>query len=953
MAYYKHTRSDFGITWYKVKEKNSGINDYLESLRANDDNLFLVKRHHYAIGQFWGIANIQQLKKMLKTNTYLYEILSPNRKKKVYFDVDSKTDTLVECKNKILESFPNANFQISGYRNADKCSFHIILSNYTFDSSTVNVIKNFVDNNRNIGFDSAVYNKFNLMKCINQSKPKKDAQIQQYIEGDTDLTKHLILCNFDEICFEVKQLPNLIRNTIKRSIEYNASYKIDLLDINKNDIKHNLADDFDINNSYAETKLKAIPLYDKLNENTLKHDVIWKIMIWCKNENLSFNVFWDWCKQKDASQSRMNRYLDYWESAEKYMISEKFINTILYKFYPFLEENRTKRMYRTMNTIQPTHYIASKWLSKADINNDVKISYLSIKMGGNKTGSVIDYINEYYKDLRVLFISPRIALSNDIMGRMKESHLEFANYKDIKNKSDLQYFTKLICSINSIHYLADAVNYDLVIVDEIETIWPSFKGEARTHGKNVNANWNTFMNILTNSKKVIVMDALMSRKTLQVIGQPKDNYEIITLEEEQESRDYIKYRPREEDLWFNKIRTSLVNGEKIIIFMPYKMVNTNSKRHHLAGVNELVKWLCNELNLTENEDIIGYYAEAKENKEALTKIQEIWGRAKCIVANTCIAVGNNYSGDDFDKIFAYFSNWVETRDFIQFLYRVRNPKEKTMHIYYEKQITTFDNFCRHKIVLEDTGFNKLKSGFIIEDKTSPKDKLDVLMKKCNINLQNTNPEKIPNIKLSNEFVIKYSDILDIDENTYKLLTSNIEMGFGSLMERLQFDKYKQKKKFVDITPKGILEIMWEYGEEIINKLADLTDSNNIINRLFDELSYSSFYDFIENYTDEQISTLKVPKTITNDMIKMNFNLKNEITNRGVELVARIINGYFNKRVMYANRIGKIYQRITLKNEKRIILYEFDDLFKELIECYKQYSCKFNRYNKEAVCLIED
>ena len=41
----KVTRMDFGIQWYKVKEKNSGINTFLENLR-NKEYDFLIKRHH-------------------------------------------------------------------------------------------------------------------------------------------------------------------------------------------------------------------------------------------------------------------------------------------------------------------------------------------------------------------------------------------------------------------------------------------------------------------------------------------------------------------------------------------------------------------------------------------------------------------------------------------------------------------------------------------------------------------------------------------------------------------------------------------------------------------------------------------------------------------------------------------------------------------------------------------
>jgi hypothetical protein len=988
----------YGIQWYKVRERNSGINEELLSMRDGDLNKFLVKRHHPTYGQYWGLATFEQIKKMIQKNVYLYEILT-NGKKKVYFDIDSKTDTLEECKKRILEKFPNARLQISGYRSELKHSYHIVLSNYFVNDSLV--IKHFAGNNTDIGFDTAVYGRNNLFKCINQSKPKKDALIQAYLEGDIEVTKHLVMYNFDDDAEEVnsddairiERRTDIRVSRDKAERKKNEKKPLDLLnDINPKNKNYELPEDFDYINAFAHHKLKVIPLNHRDTDDTINHTVIWKVMVWAKNENISFENFWDWCKQKEDTETRKLRYADYWAYAEKYFISETFIDTLLFRFYPFLKENDYRRKYRMMNTITPTRIITNEYLSKEDISSadETPITYLTIRMGGNKTGAVIDFLKEETDknpDAKVLFLTPRIALSQDILGRMEREGLKFVNYKDIKNKSELKWEERLICSVQSLHYLADT-KFDYVVIDEIETVWPSFSGDAKTHHSNVNANWALLLRMVETAKKTIIMDALMSMKTLKIFGQG----EVISLEKQQEERKYIEYRPTEIHKWFDSIHHSLKNGEKIIIFMPYKdsSKTTDKRRHELSGIAQIIKWICHEFKLEEGKDVIGYFAEAKEEKQALVNIEEIWKKARCIVANTCIAVGNNYGGEDFDKIYAYFSHWLATNDFLQFLYRVRNPKDKTMRIYYEQKRVNLDKVSYHKVILDNDKFKYLRSGFLVEERTDSMMKLEVLMDKLNIIKENIKESEIPEMPRINfdDFKVNYSDIPKISYIEYKRIAAEIDTGFSSLIQRFSFEKYRLESQFKDNTPEIILEMFWNIGETVLKGLRSVTNNNNhLLNKILNELGHPEFLRFIESYTDRDLCLLKVPKCITNDKIKENITLRNPIENRDIGLVARIINAIFGKRVIGAVRDKQIlidnegntkcignYEKINVLTKRmnlngelettktNVIKYAFENIkyskeneieFEELCKYYKEYSNKYDKEVINKVCLIED
>ncbi|KAJ3272428.1 hypothetical protein HK104_004476 [Borealophlyctis nickersoniae] len=169
----------------------SGAQDHV--LANMEPNTFPIQSYTKK-GRLWGAFPPDVITRLIKKNYGLYEILHPTFKCKVYFDVDKSTDSLEDIKKIILDRFPGARMHISGR----KGSWHIVLSNYYADNNleAMRPVKQFVMENVQHGFDKGIYTLNRNMKCINQRKPGK--LLQEYIEGDTALTKHLILHDFDD-----------------------------------------------------------------------------------------------------------------------------------------------------------------------------------------------------------------------------------------------------------------------------------------------------------------------------------------------------------------------------------------------------------------------------------------------------------------------------------------------------------------------------------------------------------------------------------------------------------------------------------------------------------------------------------------------------------------------------------------------------------------------------------
>ena len=136
---------------------------------------------------------MKQLEKLVATNSGLIEILPPNTKRCLYFNIDlpgvNDRSTAEKCEEVILAHFPGAKMNIGGSFHDVKSSFHITITNY-FAKNFVDMVplKTFCRLHKNFGFDYRVYKRNQLMKAINQSK--LDGRVQAYVKGDKNPMRH-------------------------------------------------------------------------------------------------------------------------------------------------------------------------------------------------------------------------------------------------------------------------------------------------------------------------------------------------------------------------------------------------------------------------------------------------------------------------------------------------------------------------------------------------------------------------------------------------------------------------------------------------------------------------------------------------------------------------------------------------------------------------------------------
>lgn len=776
----------------------------------------------------------EKLNDLIKADRGLYEYLLPDNKKKVFFDIDSyEKDTLEDVKKAILDTFKNARLQISGSTNGGKISYHIALSNYYIQGKdSLYKMKLWIREHPNINIDDKVYKK-GMMKCINQSKPlsRKEPvkRVQAYVEGDKDTRKHLITCFFDDDAIDADKLLPPIPETEIKMRKYK---KLDLCEIPQMELKK--PENVDVNKATAKELLTIIPNYKRNTKGSLSHSMTWTIANYCYFNDVDFNTFWSWCQLKDNDNSRKTKwYNNHWNGSLTKVneIKKSSIIKILQRFYPDIETPDELYHFKQYHNINPTVKVKNSYLNHNDFTKN-KYQLVKIGMGGNKTGATIDYLSSAtYPNF--CWITPRRSLAKDTQTRILESNLDVTHYAEVgqsanEKAEEMPEQLRLIIQCESLHYLDDTT-YKTIVLDEVESIlncWLSYE----THGPNLKANWNTFINLLKSADRVIMLDAFLSKKTTNLIDciEEKAQYDIIDREEgnKNNNKTLTIIKDNEIDIskgkvkntkklekWIYKIVKDLKADKKLFVFYPFKrgnnqylsMVQLRDKIVKLAGLD------------TDNSVV--YHGDIADKEfDKLKQVNDIWKNKRLVISNTCITVGVNFSLDNtFHKVYMAWAPFVKSRDFIQVSARVRNLIDnKIVCVKLSSRLPKITDHLKHDLYRECETYKQLYDDVILEERAKTTFKaFKVLCRLAGYRITKIKrcadvPQKIQKElnKVSDDCYFKWDNITDIDDVVYEQHLLKIWSSEATLEQKLAVQKYKFREIFKECVPVEELKKFW-------------------------------------------------------------------------------------------------------------------------------------------------
>ena len=276
----------------------------------------------------------------------------------------------------------------------------------------------------------------------------------------------------------------------------------------------------------------------------------------------------------------------------------------------------------------------------------------------NTAKTVLIYkIIEEFKVPRVLFISYRQTLSYNLQGTFKNLN--------VKSYLDKHYNAhRVICQIDSLPHLVSAQNlfaeeleipsYDLVIIDEIESVLQHFRASTMSEKEHI---FDLLEGISVNCKKIISLDGDFGNRSYVFLKQISPNMLIIRNEVKKNKKRFIFMNNREN--FDEKIDKDLKQGKKVAVISMSASV--------AIGYYNKYKDLYASVMHTSKTD--------GKLKEKLKNVNDFWINYFLLLISPSIEAGVDFNRDHFDKIYVILSSCsTSQRGLMQMVGRIRKIK---------------------------------------------------------------------------------------------------------------------------------------------------------------------------------------------------------------------------------------------------------------------------------------
>jgi len=782
----------------------SGVQaDLIPKMKSDD---ILITHIHQKQGRGRAIVKPDTLKLLSESNNGIYESIV-SYPCKVFFDIDGKKPS--ECNLSIVKPiinkyFNNPKMAISGYESEEKNSYHIVLPDLLIkDYNDLLNMKKLIQKiqKENKYFDDAVYTRNREMKAINQSKPKS-TNIQKIIEND-NVEDHFITCYINKDSKPFEFMTDYDDNKINVSSLPIATPEIKQ-DIEKKVIAFTPAD-----HDNALKLLNLIPC----NDDNLECQ---KFANFAFYNNISFEEFWEWCKKKNDSFDRRKKYekrWNYFKQNAEFKFTLQWIKNRISLYYPnfhIIDDYKTKTFVNSFdlpNVKIPVRHLPT--FETADIQlkhyeTSHKVAIFNIGMGGGKTGSTVSYLKDTKKSF--IWLSVRQALAKNTYKRFVDDKLDVYNYLDDGNsenkEKNINKARSLLISCESLHYLKNTNKFDVLVIDEIESLLNNW--DSTTH-KNLEANFHNFKALFQQCKKIILLDAFTTTRTINFL-KSLGIEDIITYTSDYKKQTRTLVENDDFDAILNKMVNDINNKRKIFVFYPF----LNDSSSHM-GIKSLECEIRKRSSI--QPEIITYMSKASDKvKKTLYNVKDSWKKADVILTTSSITVGVNYEGEDFDKVYLLTSGMCNlARDLIQVSLRIRCPKSSIIEMFFfdkeSKYIYEYNTLYKEK---KDQIYNTLIDGLVTEklaDFTASFFKLADLSGFIRKGIKPTKEFKVKtemDLKTSKKDVVKvimaYNTIEKITDDECKNIEVNkIWVSDATMEEKFMVSKYYFDRRFKKMT----------------------------------------------------------------------------------------------------------------------------------------------------------
>lgn len=494
--------------------------------------------------------DLNKIEKLLESDHHLFEIIKRDVCK-LYMDFDKQSITdLASFVNNIIDIVNihlDANVVIDDVviltnTGEQINSLHLIFNTITMDKKDQKMLVQYINQTTDLDIDERVYTLNRNFRCVNQSKSAKMNPLIQRINSFPILETFVGINvngdhrSFDTI-FEIKKDNKRVitpRELIHLFLE-NKYEEIFTKNVGgcwckiTSIISQFYPDELDnwfmesANDKYSYEDNKSF-----LIDGDKWDDVNYMFVI--INTKIKQPIHYSQCS---ASTESIKTYLSTWfteANIELILNNETFIqNDIEYTcsngFVEDRNEFRINYIYDTIDSVEckdivilDTIQIAKDKLMDFLKSRD-KLFILKSAWGTGKTHHIMKRAIRHYVNKRILLITGINSLNLTFTTMFNEfldpfDTTPFVSHLSLDNNLNKQ--PKVICSIQSLYKLAGN-HYDLVIMDESESVLNSYFCHATFKHSSCHSLFNDMVHILHSSKKIIALDADVSESKIKLL----------------------------------------------------------------------------------------------------------------------------------------------------------------------------------------------------------------------------------------------------------------------------------------------------------------------------------------------------------------------------------------------------------------------------------------------------
>ena len=182
-----------------------------------------------------------------------------------------------------------------------------------------------------------------------------------------------------------------------------------------------------------------------------------------------------------------------------------------------------------------------------------KVQIIQSEMGTGKTYQIRQMLKDN-ESMRTLIVCFRVEL-----GQYMYTYLENMNFVFYKNASGFLSFERLICQVNSMHRIYNA-NYDLLILDEVESIMEQFNGVCATRRRMC---WLVLEKLIRDTPHVFALDAGIADRSLEVMHSIRKD--MIVIRNLFQGRSQLKLTETNNRLFFSWLISEITADRAIAI----------------------------------------------------------------------------------------------------------------------------------------------------------------------------------------------------------------------------------------------------------------------------------------------------------------------------------------------------------------------------------------------------